>query len=232
MIVMGLFSATQVDGQQLIDPAPVADEPEVATDLPIPEPFPEHSLMVQQPARDNARPFFGVTFDPQARDAAVALSVSANSPADEAGVQAGDTIVSLNGRKMGTYDDVLRTIAGLKPGDVLDVEVSRRVVVRSRAVLNGAPAGFEHTTGYRVEAESLPAPAGYERQPVLRSPTNRPPASRVPANADAPRSRQGNSTPQNRNSNVDRQGNPNRNNDANSRERDDRGFRGFFRRRG
>jgi membrane-associated protease RseP (regulator of RpoE activity) len=226
-LVSWLHGEDWAGAQQLIDPSPVEDEAESAADLPLPE----HSLIVEKPSRDNSRAYFGVTFDPLVPSAAVARSVSAGSPADEAGVHAGDTIVSLNGQRIGKPDDVLRTIASLKPGDVLDVEVSRRVVVRARAVLDGAPVGVEHTTGYRAEAEALPPPAGYESQPpALGAPTNRAPANRAPANVNAPRP-QRNATPPNRNTNANRDERSNRTDNSNDR---DRGylFRGGFFRRG
>jgi membrane-associated protease RseP (regulator of RpoE activity) len=225
-VVMVTTCVDRARAQQLIDPSPGDEGAESAGDLPLPN----QSLLVEPPARDHSRVYFGVTFDPNVRDAAVARSVSAGSPADKAGVLAGDTIESLNGTKIGSYDDVLNTIGRLKPGEVLDIEVSRRVSVRVRAVLDGTPVGIEHTTGYRAEAEPLPPPAGLERQtPQLRAPMNQVAPGRIPTAGNRPRPPQGNSATQNRNSNVNR-GNSNRNND--DRERDNRGFRGLFRRRG
>jgi hypothetical protein len=225
-MVVGTQGVHHARAQELIDPAPADEGQETAGDLPLPE----QSLVVEQPARDNSRAFFGVTFDPELRNAAVARSVSAGSPADQAGVLAGDTILSLNGTKTGSYDEVLSTIARLKPGDVLDVEISRRVTVRARAVLDGAPLGAEHTTEYRAEPETLPPPAGYGSQPpVLRAPANRAPSGPVPPTVNSPRSRPGYSAPQSRNPNVNRDGGSNRGND--DRERDNRGFRGRVRRR-
>jgi predicted metalloprotease with PDZ domain len=221
--VLGIQSVDCAKGQELIDPRPETEGPETPTDLPLPE----HSLVVEEPARDNSRAFLGVTFDSEVRDAAVARSVSARSPADLAGVKAGDTIVSVNGKEVGTYDDVLNTIALLKPGDVLDVEISRRVSVRARAVLEGHPLGVEHTTSYRAEPEALPAPAENRSEPaVFRAPVNR-----QPTNANGPAARPNINAPQNRNTNVNRDGNTNRTNNAGDRNRDYRGRGGFFRRR-
>lgn len=226
-MILGMCGVDWAAAQQLIDPSPVADEPELAADLS----SPEHSLVVEKPTSGVSRAYFGVTFDPQVRDAAVARSVTAGSPADEAGVQAGDAIVSMNGQNVSTYDDVLRLIDRLKPGDVLDVEVSRRVSVRTRAVLAGAPVGVEHAAGYRVNPEALPAPAGYQGEPpVVRTPVNRPQANRAPSNVSGPRSRQGYSTPPNRNTNVNRDGNAGRTNNSIDRGRDNRARAGFLRR--
>jgi membrane-associated protease RseP (regulator of RpoE activity) len=148
-----------------------------------------------------------VTFDPQVRNAAVARSVTAGSPADLAGIKAGDTIVSVNGRRIASYDDVLRWVDRLKPGDVLDIDVSRRVSVRARAVLDGQPVDGT-TSNYRPAIESLPVPAGYQSQPPVR---------RVPTNANSLRPRVNYGAPQGGNNNV------NRSNNSNDR---DRGFPG------
>jgi membrane-associated protease RseP (regulator of RpoE activity) len=219
----GMHGVDRAVGQELIDPRPVDEGTESAPDLPLPE----HSLVVEQQARDNSRAFFGVTFDPEVRNAAVARSVSAKSPADLAGVKAGDTIVSVNGKEVSTYEDVLNTLARLKPGDVLDVEITRRVSVRARAVLEGHPVGVEPTTVYRAEPEVLPAPAEYQSAPpLIRAPENR-----SPTNVNEPRPRQNFIVPQNRNTNVNRNEDTNRTNNSGDSNRYNRGRGGFFRRR-
>ncbi len=199
--------------QQIPDPTPIDGEVEIELELPSPVQTVDNSQM----PRDYSDAFLGVTFDPRVRDAAVARSVSAGSPADQAGVKAGDTIVALNGQPTGTYDDVLKIVAMLKPGDVLDIEISRRISVRARAVLDGQPLDGQHTSSYRAEAEALPVPAGHLSQPrVIRTPTN----------ASAPPPRQNYSTPQNRSGSVNRSG------DSNERDRDNRVRGRFSRRRG
>jgi membrane-associated protease RseP (regulator of RpoE activity) len=226
-MTLAILAGKHTAAQQAVDPRPLEDEPELASDLPLPE----HSLVVAPTASSGSRPFFGVTFEPAVRNAAVARSVHAGSPADEAGVQAGDTIESLNGRPMGSYDDVLRTIGALQPGDVLDIEVSRRVSLRARAVLNAAPGSLEHTAGYHAESEALPAPTEYRGEPATtRVPVSRPPVYRAPSGNTSAQSRPGYATPQNRNSNTGRAGTSNRNSNSNERERDNRARGGFFRR--
>lgn len=215
-VVMAAFvfaiGADYVVAQQIPDPVPLDDDQDgLESDLPLPQQLPSDTQL-----KDFSQAFLGVTFDPRVANAAVARSVSAGSPADKSGVRAGDTIVSLNGQKIGTYDDVLTTIARLRPGDVLDIEISRRVSVRARAVLDGQPVGREHATSYRVEAESLPAPANIQ---------NRPRVNRTPANVNTPRPRSNYNVPQNRS------GNANRSDDSNERDRDNRSRGRFPRRR-
>jgi len=206
------IGASVLVAQQIPDPAPLDDEG-FELELPLPRQLPNSA----QPSRHLTQAFLGVTFDPRVVNAAVARSVSAGSPADQAGVQAGDTIVSLNGREIGTYDEVLKTVAALQAGDVLDIEISRRVSVRARAVLDSQTVRPERATSYRVEAEPLPAPAEYQ---------NRPRVNRAPTNANpAPRPRPNYNVPQNRSGDVDR------NDDANERERNNRVFGRFPRRR-
>lgn len=220
-----LVAEQRVAAQQLIDPAPVDDK---AIELELPPP--ERSLIPPQqvapPPVDRSHAFLGVTFDPNVHDAAVARSVSAGSPADQAGVKAGDTIIALNGRKTGTYDDVLKTVAALKPGDVLDIEVSRRISLRARAVLEGQPIGSapvdgRRMTGYRPLPEALPAPLDLRQSPRPQRP---------PVNANTAQPRQNYQSQPNRNGAANRNEgvNRNRNNGAND---DDRGRR-LRRRRG
>jgi len=84
------------------------------------------------------------------------------SPADEAGIQAGDIIVAVNGEKMSTMRDVTTRIASLPPGSTARIEVLRddqkktiEVVLgereRGEALAAGSPdAGDETTLGLTV----------------------------------------------------------------------------------
>lgn len=109
--------------------------------------------------------FLGVTFDPQTPKAAVVRSVAPGSPAEKAGLRAGDTIEALNDRLVTGYQDVLDAVRWMKPGDSVDLQVSRRVSLRTQAVLAPLSPSGQHTTNYRpVPAE--PAPA-LEPQPTI-----------------------------------------------------------------
>ena len=52
-------------------------------------------------------------------------SVSAGTPADKAGIKAGDTILSINGQATATTDDLSQILITLKPGDVARVSIQR-----------------------------------------------------------------------------------------------------------
>jgi membrane-associated protease RseP (regulator of RpoE activity) len=203
---------------QFLDSSPTVDnrfeEPDYEAELPAPP----QSVERVEPLRDFSQAYLGVTFDPQYPNAAVARSVTAGSPADQAGIKAGDTIISVNGRKVASYDDVLTSVDRLKPGDVLDIDVSRRVSVKARAVLDGQPVGAR-TSNYRPVSEPLPEP---EFAPVQ----TRPRSLLVPGGQNTIRPRQNYRAPQNSANSV------NRNSNSNNRDRDDRGRGRIPRRRG
>jgi membrane-associated protease RseP (regulator of RpoE activity) len=191
--VFGLMANQQRLAAQLLPPSVEANA-DYESELPSPPQSSgrEHSVLLEPPLepeaaidpiatyeperiRDFSQAYLGVTFDPQYQTAAVARSVTAGSPADQAGIKAGDTIVSVNGRRITGYDDVLRWVDRLKPGDVLDIDVTRRVSVKARAVLDGQPVGAR-TTNYRPVIERLPEPTQVRPAPRanLRPQMNRP----------------------------------------------------------
>jgi membrane-associated protease RseP (regulator of RpoE activity) len=212
----------QAAAQRVPDPAPVVDDEALDGELPLPQ----LPIEAAPSVRTNGQAFLGVTFDPDIRNAAVARSVTPGSPADLAGMTAGDTIVSLNGQQVRAYDDVLRAVSAMRPGDVLDLALSRRVTIETQVVLNSQPATGGARTSYRVESEQLPAPTN-DQQQRLRGLQGR-------VNSSFMQPRQSGSAPTNRpqTRQPNRVGNADRDNDS-----DDRPERGllrgrFFRRRG
>jgi hypothetical protein len=151
------------------------DEPIIESELP--EPIEAMDNVRQQ--NGNVGAYLGVTFDPEARNYALVRSVAEASPAERAGLIAGDVIELLNGRQVSSYADVLTAIRWMKPGDSLDVEVTRRV--RTQVVLDrtaNRQAGgevFRSPEDVRNEIppesllpEQLPVPASFQ-QPTSRS---------------------------------------------------------------
>ena len=122
----------------------------VAQQLPVPfddaAPAPLQELPLPAPAGDEAeeaaipmgRAFLGVTFDPGVPNAAVVRSITPGSPAEQAGLRAGDTVETLNDQTVTAYQDVLEAVRWMKPGDSLDIVASRRVSIRTQAVLEAA----------------------------------------------------------------------------------------------
>ena len=116
--------------------------------------------------------YLGVTFGTNSRSAIV-RTVSPGSPADQAGLQPNDTIETLQGRAVRSYQDVLDIVAKMRPGDMLDVGFSRKVNVRTQAALGNMPTATPRSVGYPPESsagavqaaqnsehELLPVPAG------------------------------------------------------------------------
>jgi membrane-associated protease RseP (regulator of RpoE activity) len=215
-VVLGVFFALAVSAvadralAQVPLPAPGDDEAGY-DELQLPAP-PQNGSHPPQ-LRDFSQAFLGVTFEPQIRNAAVARSVTADSPADQAGLRAGDTIEMVNGRRITSYDEVLRIVSELRPGDVLDIDVTRRVSVSARAVLGAQPIEQRQTAGYRMGPESLPDPAGYQ-------PQQRVTVLQYDAERASPRPTY--NVPENRRSDVNRNDRP---------QQRERGFRGRFSRR-
>ncbi len=76
---------------------------------------------------------------------ALVASVFPDSPAQKAGLQAGDVIVGVDGQKVGTPRELAVDIAAVKPGDTTKLDLLRdgqtKSVSAQVAVLTGNPAG-------------------------------------------------------------------------------------------
>lgn len=75
------------------------------------------------------------------RNGALIGAVTANSPAEKAGLSHGDVIVGVNGKKIGTTRDLIDTIAGMAPKTKVSLDVIR----------NGGHKSFTVQLGERVE---------------------------------------------------------------------------------
>ena len=93
------------------------------------------------------RGYLGVQFGPISQTLARALdvpvgsaqvaSVQADTPADEAGLEAGDVIVAVEGQELRNASDLLSLVANRRPGDTLDFEYVRDDDRRSTTVRLG-----------------------------------------------------------------------------------------------
>jgi membrane-associated protease RseP (regulator of RpoE activity) len=106
-----------------------------------PEAFgqPQQEYATQQ-FQSGDRPFLGVAFDPQTRDAAIIASVVPGGPADHAGLQSGDTVVALNGEPVRSHRDAIAVIGSMRPGDRLAVVYERFMENQADVVLGGQPS--------------------------------------------------------------------------------------------
>jgi hypothetical protein len=84
--------------------------------------------------RAAAQPYLGIALD-QDSHGAVIQAVNPGSPAEQAGLQAGDVILSLNGRGVTSWREVPLIVATMQAGDPLDIVFSRPVEQRVVATL-------------------------------------------------------------------------------------------------
>jgi membrane-associated protease RseP (regulator of RpoE activity) len=130
------------------------------------------------------RAYLGVTFEPEFPNVAVARSIAPGSPAEQAGLRAGDVIETLNGQRVDSYQDVLDAVRWMRPGDLIDITVSRRLRIQTHAVLEPAPNGYRRTV-------DLPtAPQEVDRDAVQPAAAEEllPPPAFIPARSPQPRS--------------------------------------------
>ena len=167
------------------------------------------------PADVAARPplhgpgYLGVTFEPQIRNAAVVQSVHPNSPAEQAGLKAGDTIEAINGRRVASYQNVLDAVAAMQAGQRIDIDYSRRIDVRTQAVLDVPPPQERRTAGYRPQ---LAPTASIPPRSVAEAPEPLP----LPANVGQDRPRAGQQYSTNRQVNANPQDGPRGQSNANA----------------
>ncbi|MEX0714419.1 MAG: PDZ domain-containing protein [Pirellulales bacterium] len=98
----------------------------------------------------------GVTLDSQYRGGARVERVYRGSPAQRAGLRPGDSIISVNGRRIRSHQDLVRFVNSQRPGDVVELEFvrpvrqsteARLVASRSTADTSQTARGTRPTTG-------------------------------------------------------------------------------------
>jgi hypothetical protein len=124
---------------------------------------------------NSGRPYLGITFDPEYADAAVVRSVVPGGPAEHAGIQPGDTIDAVNDESVSSYRDAYAIVDALRPGEIVDIDFSRRVSGRTQAVLGGdatRAANRVNTSDEGIDRAYPERPASFrtEELPVEESP--------------------------------------------------------------
>jgi serine protease Do len=76
------------------------------------------------PTLTGDRPYLGVVRDDDAKDCRLGL-ITEGSPAQRAGLKAGDTITKFDGKDVKSYDDLLGLLSAKKAGDEVDILVKR-----------------------------------------------------------------------------------------------------------
>lgn len=162
-LLLGIASRREAAVAQDTLPAPDL-APADASELPQPvdraEPAIESDLSRDDQQLADVPPAqLGVTFDPRFRDAAVVRSVMRGSPAEQARLQEGDAIEAINGRGVSSYEDVIAAIDAMRPGDVIDIDFSRRITGRTQAVLGGDAGSGRRTVGYGADRSEVQSTA-------------------------------------------------------------------------
>jgi thiol-disulfide isomerase/thioredoxin len=123
--------------------------------------------LVQQIA---ALPWLGVTMDGGADIGVTVQHVVRGSPADKAGIKAGDRIVSVDGGAVTRPAEVSRAVQAHRVGDSVAVGVERRGSAVSAAVtLAARPAGDDIL---KMDLVGAPAPAWTNATPLAGAPTS------------------------------------------------------------
>jgi S1-C subfamily serine protease len=91
------------------------------------------------------RPYLGIAFAPNARGAAIVRSVTPASPAEEAGLQAGDAIVAINNESVRSSQDAISIVGSMQPGDRVLISFERQMQSETEAVLAGQPGRSTRT---------------------------------------------------------------------------------------
>jgi putative serine protease PepD len=88
--------------------------------------------------REIKRPFLGIsTGDATTGTGAIVAQVIGGGPADKAGLQPGDRIVSIGGHEVTQSSDVSSLVTARKPGEKVDVQISRGASKRTLSVTLG-----------------------------------------------------------------------------------------------
>jgi S1-C subfamily serine protease len=127
--------------------------------------------------------YLGVTFDANAMHAAVVRTVTPGSPAEQAGLRAGDQIVALNGNRVQGANDVIRTVQTLQPGASLDIAFTRPVENRTQVTLGQRPGVAQASYGPDVRVQTYGAAPSVPAPPTPPSTTVQPVPATVQSGA-------------------------------------------------
>jgi putative serine protease PepD len=72
-----------------------------------------------------ARPYIGIQSTDAPTGGAEIATVNTGTPGDKAGLREGDIVTAVDGKKVNQADDVSQHISGKKPGDKIEIEVTR-----------------------------------------------------------------------------------------------------------
>jgi membrane-associated protease RseP (regulator of RpoE activity) len=94
------------------------------------------------PAGARPRVYLGATADDDAGRGARILSVHSGSPADRAGLQPNDLLVSAGGRRVRSFNELAALLNSHNPGDRVSLELVRGAQAMRTEVILGMPPGL------------------------------------------------------------------------------------------
>jgi hypothetical protein len=119
---------------------------------------PETTVDYQEQPATGGPGFLGVMFEVQVPNAALIRSVLPGSPAEQAGLRAGDEIVALNGEPVSSYADAVQRIGMMRAGEPLGIAFMRPVESQTEALLAPRPASGVRTANRPIDMEAGVAP--------------------------------------------------------------------------
>ena len=108
--------------------------------------------------------------DAQTTDRVAVQEVIAGTPADAAGILAGDTITSVADKPVATFETFRSVLRGLQGGNTTQVEVLRQGVKRTLEVQLAELR--EQVAGSTVRYGSVYVPKGYRLRTIVTVPEN------------------------------------------------------------
>ena len=142
LAIAGFVSGVGASAIAVDDVAPVALlAPPAPPAPPAPAPPAPESRSRSRSDRDESdkRAFLGVMLDVD-EDGVMISAVMDETPAEEAGLRSGDRIVSIGGKKVEEYEDLVDAMRAMEPGQKVDVVVER----------NGSEKTFDVTLGEKT----------------------------------------------------------------------------------
>ena len=101
----------------------------------------------------------------EAPDGALVMDVEAKSPADKAGLRAGDVLTRVDGKTVGDAGEILDAVGDRRPGDTVQVEFVRDRAPRTAAVVLGKPRDRRMRVGrWSFPVPGFDVPPDVERQ--------------------------------------------------------------------
>jgi C-terminal processing protease CtpA/Prc len=95
----------------------------------------QNSQASHSQSQQHGQAFLGVQLDDRYDDSAVVKAVYRGSPAEQAGLRPGDTIVSLNGQEVGSPHDLTDIVGDMQPGEEVRLQIARRQNVNAQVRL-------------------------------------------------------------------------------------------------